>query len=101
MTKDDVLKALRGVLDKVQVASGLDSPALPDEAVPSKALPKFDSTVWPVATIWLGKALKVDIPKDVHIFGGKDGGHLLTLSETAELVLRKAMSLAAIAHAAE
>jgi hypothetical protein len=101
MTKDDVLKALRLVLDQVQVASGLDSPPLKDEAVPSKVLPKFDSTIWPVATIWLGKALKVDIPKDVHIFGGKDGGQLLTLSETAELVLRKATPLTAIAHAAE
>lgn len=101
MTKDEVLKALRSVLDQVQVASGLGSPPLGDEAIPSKVLPKFDSTVWPVATIWLGKALKADIPKDVHIFGGKDGGRLLTLAETAELVLRKATPLAAIAHAAE
>jgi hypothetical protein len=101
MTKDDVLQALRTVLNQVQTASGLDSPTVGDAAVPSKVLPKFDSTVWPVAAIWLGKALNVDIPNDVHIFGGKDGGRLLTLSETAELVLRKAMPLTAIAYAAE
>lgn len=101
MTKEDVLKALRSVLDQVQTASGLESPMVADSAFPSKVLPKFDSTVWPVAAVWLGKALKVDIPKDVHIFGGKEGGRLLTLSETAELVLRKATPLAAIAQAAE
>jgi hypothetical protein len=100
MTKDDVLKALRSVLHEVQTVSGMDSPPLSDTAVPSKVLPKFDSTVWPVAAIWLGKALKVDIPKDVHIFGDKDG-RLLTLSETAELVLRKATPLVAVAYAAE
>lgn len=101
MTKEEILVALRAVLNEVQVAQGLDSPPMADTAVPKEVLPKFDSTIWPVATIWLGKALKIDIPKDVHIFGGKDGGRLLTLSETAELVLRKATPLAAIAHAAE
>jgi hypothetical protein len=55
---------------------------------PVHSTPRFDSTVWPVATSWLAKRLNVVIANDVHIFGGKDGAPLLTISQTAELILR-------------
>jgi hypothetical protein len=101
MTRDDILRELRGVLHRVQTTTGQASPPVENGAVPSDVLPKFDSIVWPVATIWLAKALDIEIPKDIHIFGGKDGGPPLTLQQTAELVLEKHRPRSALAHAAE
>jgi len=86
MILSDVTAALTKVLDKVQKTSGLASPTLVATSVPSKILPKFDSTVWPVATSWLGKELGFKIDNDVHIFGGKGGKPLLTVMQTSELV---------------
>jgi len=101
MKLSDVVTALAKVLDRVQTTSGLASPPLLATSVPSKIFPKFDSTVWPVATSWLGKELGFKIDNDVHIFGGKGGKPLLTVMQTAELVLAHynkkvaAMSIAA------
>ena len=102
MDLNDVTSALTKVLDKVQKKSGLPSPALVATSIPYKVLPKFDSTVWPVATSWLGKELGFKIDNDVHIFGGKANKPLLTVMQTCELVLahynKKA---AAMSYAAE
>jgi hypothetical protein len=101
MTKDDIETALIAVLGEIQTLSGLENPPLDGRAIPSKVLPKFDSTVWPVATSWLARRLNVIIAKDVHIFGGKNGAPLLTIGQTAELVLRKHIKPDRLAFAAE
>jgi hypothetical protein len=88
MDLNDVNSALIKVLDKVQKKSGLPSPSLVATSIPYKVLPKFDSTVWPVATSWLGKELGFKIDNDVHIFGGKGTKPLLTVMQTCELVLK-------------
>jgi hypothetical protein len=87
MLLSDVAMALMKVLDRVQTVSGLPSPTLSPTSIPTKVLPKFDSTVWPVATSWLGKELGFRIDNDVHIFGGKGGRPLLSITQTSELVL--------------
>ncbi len=102
MILSDVTSALIEVLDKVQKTSGLPSPSLSGSSIPYKVLPKFDSTVWPVATSWLGKELGFKIDNDVHIFGGKNNKPLLTISETSELVFAHYnKKVAAISVAAE
>ncbi len=100
MTQDEAEKALIKVLEKVQTSSGLACPPLKGNDVPTKVLPDFNSTVWPVATTWLAKQLDVVIENDVHIFGGKDGGPLLTISQTAALVCEKHKKKPATAAAA-
>jgi uridylate kinase len=52
-------------------------------------LEKFDSTLWPPATIKIAKELGIEIPKNVHIFGGEKGKPLLTLDQTAQLICEK------------
>ncbi len=89
MTRDDVKNALIKVLDRVQTTSGLPTKNLVGTDVPARTLEKFDSTVWPVATSWLAKALDVEIPNDVHVFGTLDGKTVLTIDESIDLVLRK------------
>ncbi len=101
MTHDDVKKALIKVLDKVQSTSGLPTSPLYGTDVPSKTLEQFDSTMWPAATSWLAKELDVVIPNDVHVFGGKNGGPLLTIDATCKLVLEKHQKKPALAIAAE
>jgi hypothetical protein len=101
MTQDDIQTALIAVLGEIQTLSGLDNPPLDGSSIPSKVLPKFDSIVWPVATSWLAKRLNVVIAKDVHIFGGKAYAPLLTVAQTAALVLRKHTKLTDLAIAAE
>jgi hypothetical protein len=97
----DVTAALMRVLDRVQKTSGLESPVLAPSSVPKHVLPKFDSTVWPVATSWLGKDLGFRIDNDVHVFGGKGGKPLLTIAESAGLVLAHFNKKAAVPVAAE
>jgi len=90
MTPEEAKKALISVLEDIQTRSGLDCPALNGSAIPPKVLPKFDSTVWPVATTLVARKLGVTIPHDVHIFGGENGGPLLTIDQTATLICKKA-----------
>jgi|GEM_PF-1692300 len=89
MTLEEAKTAVITTLNKVQSTSGLPCPTLTGDQVPKKVLEQFDSTVWPVATTWIARELGVVIENDVHIFGGKNGGPLLTISETAELILKK------------
>jgi hypothetical protein len=89
MTLDEARAAIIKTLEKVQSASGLSCPTLTGSDVPTKILDQFDSTVWPVATSWIARELGVRIDNDVHVFGGKDGGPLLTINQSAELVCAK------------
>jgi hypothetical protein len=89
MTRDDVKRALIEVLDRVQATSGLPTKTLSGSDIPARVLERFDSTVWPAATGWLAKALKVEIPNEVHVFGTLDGKTVLTIDESVDLVLRK------------
>jgi hypothetical protein len=86
MTLDEVKAAIFKTLQKVQNTSGLPCPVLVGDDVPRQVLKQFDSTVWPVATSWIAKELKVNIDNDVHVFGGKNGGPLLTISQSAQLI---------------
>jgi hypothetical protein len=90
MTPEDAKKALISVLAEIQGCSGLDCPPLDGTAIPPKMLPKFDSTVWPVATTLVARKLGVTIPNDVHIFGGENGTPLLTIDQIAALICKKA-----------
>jgi hypothetical protein len=101
MTVDEAIAAIIKTLEKVQSASGLSFPTLTGSHVPTKVLDQFDSTVWPVATSWIAKALGVTIPNDVHVFGGKDGGPLLTINQSAELICAKHKLDGSLAVAAE
>ena len=101
MTQEDVKAALLAVLNDIQTICALPSPHLDGSDVPSQVLPKFDSIVWPVATSRLANALDVDIPPDVHIFGGKNKNPPLTVDQTVDLVMKKSKPKAAVAVAAE
>jgi hypothetical protein len=90
MTPQDVKGALISVLKQIQAMSGLDCPELGGTTVPPKELPKFDSTIWPVAASMIAKKLDVTIPNDVHIFGGGSGAPLLSIDETVALICKKA-----------
>ncbi len=90
MSPDDVKKALISVLQEIQSISGLDCPPLDGAAIPYKVLPKFDSTVWPVATTLVARKLDIKIPNDAHIFGGENGKPLLTLDQSAALICKRA-----------
>ncbi len=100
MDPKDVCAALIAVLQEIQQESGLDCPPLDGGTVAPEAIPNFDSTVWPVATVLVAEKLGIEIPDDVHIFGGQDNKPLLTLSEASELICAKAIPLHAIAAAA-
>jgi hypothetical protein len=89
MTLDEAKAAIIKTLEKVQSASGLPCPTLAGNDVPTRALKQFDSTVWPVAISWIAKELGVKIDNDVHVFGGKDGGPLLTINQSAALICAK------------
>ncbi|MFG1404362.1 hypothetical protein [Xanthobacter sediminis] len=86
MTLDEAKAAIIKTLQRVQDASGLSCPALTDRDVPRRVLDQFDSTVWPVATSWIAKELGVKIENNVHVFGGKNGGPLLTIKQSAQLI---------------
>jgi hypothetical protein len=86
MTLDEARAAIIKTLQKVQDTSGLHCPVLAGGDVPRRVLEQFDSTVWPVATSWIAKELGVKIDNDVHVFGGKNGGPLLTINQSAELI---------------
>lgn len=86
MTLDEARAAIVKTLQKVQDASGLPCPLLSGGDVPRRVLEQFDSTVWPVATSWIAKELGVTIDNDVHLFGGKNGGLLLTINQSAEVI---------------
>ncbi len=86
MTLDEARAAIIKTLHKVQHTSGLACPVLASGDVPRQVLEKFDSTVWPVATSWIAKELGVRISNDVHVFGGKNGGPLLTINQSAQLI---------------
>lgn len=88
MTQDDARKALISVLKTIQKRSGLPCPTLDGSDVPPKLLEKFDSTVWPVATTLVARKLGVTIPNNVHIFGGEKGGPLLSINQSATLIVK-------------
>ena len=100
MTQDDVKTVLLEVLNTIQTACALPSPKLTGADVPAKVLPKFDSVVWPAATSLLAKKLDIVIPADVHIFGSSKG-ELLTIDQTAQLVVAKHKPKSSLAVAAE
>lgn len=91
MSPADARKALIGVLQDIQAMSGLACPVLDDTSVPPKLLPKFDSTIWPVATTEVARKLGVTIPNDIHIFGGEKGNPLLTIAQSVALICQKAV----------
>ncbi|MFA6965264.1 hypothetical protein [Bosea sp. (in: a-proteobacteria)] len=86
MTVDEARAAIVKTLQKVQDTSGLPCPVLAGGDVPRRVLEQFDSTVWPVATSWIAKELGMTIDNDVHVFGGKNGGPMLTINQSAELI---------------
>jgi hypothetical protein len=86
MTLDEARAAIVKTLQKVQDVSGLPCPGLNGDDVPRRVLEQFDSTVWPVATSWIAKELGVQIDNDIHVFGGKSGGPLLTINQSAAVI---------------
>lgn len=100
MTLHEARAAIVKTLQKVQDASGLPCPALAGGDVPRRVLEQFDSTVWPVATSWIARELGVTIDNDVHVFGGKKGGPLLTIDQSAALICQHTVDQA-YAEAAE
>lgn len=89
MTAEQAQKAIIAVLNEIQERSGLPCPTLNGTDVPPKVLQDFDSTVWPAATTKIAKKLGVLIPKNVHIFGGEKGKPLLSISQIADLIVKK------------
>ena len=86
MTLDEAKAAVIKTLQKVQDTTGLPCPVLDGTDVPRSVLEQFDSTVWPVATVWIARELNVKIDNNVHVFGGKNGGPLLTINQSAALI---------------
>jgi hypothetical protein len=88
MDQDDAKKALISVLKTIQKRSGLACPPLVGTDIAPDVLDKFDSTVWPVATTLIARKLGVIIPNNVHIFGGEKGGPLLTINQSAAMIVK-------------
>lgn len=88
MDQDDAKKALVSVLKTIQKRSGLACPPLGGSDIPPDVLDKFDSTVWPVATTLVARKLGVIIPNNVHIFGGEKGSPLLTIDQSAAMIVK-------------
>jgi hypothetical protein len=101
MQPEMVKDALIRVLQRVQERQGLRCAPLDGNAVPVKILEKFTSKVWPAATTWLARELDITIPKNVHIFGVKNGGPPLTIDQAVALVCRKSQPRTKQAEAAE
>jgi hypothetical protein len=101
MTPEEAKAAIIKTLEKVQNASGLPCPTLVGTDVPTRVLEQFDSTVWPVAISWIARELRVKIDNDVHVFGGKNGGPLLTINQSAEVICAKQKPDDSFAVAAE
>lgn len=91
MTQQEAKDAMISVLQQIQKRQGLVCPPLDGASVPPKVLEKFDSTVWPVAITLIGRKLGVDIPKDVHIFGGEGHTPLNSIDESVALLCKKAL----------
>ena len=91
MTPNDARDALISVLNQIQKRTGLACPPLDGSSVPPEIVPKFDSTVWPVAITLVARNLGVDIPKDVHVFGRENGACLLSIDESAALICKRAL----------
>ena len=89
-----VQKVVIDVIRDLQVATGEMCPPLKGSDVPSKVIETFDSTVWPLATTRIARALNVTIPNHVHIFGGERGKPLLTIKQTSQMVCDKHTSRA-------
>ena len=49
MSPEAIRGKLIGVLESIQLDSGLERPVLTGQSKPLEELPKFDSKVWPVA----------------------------------------------------
>ena len=91
MTLKDAKDALISVLQQIQSRTGLTCPPLSGVSVPPKVLPKFDSTVWPVAITLVARKLGVNIPNNVHIFGGEGSSPLLSIDQSAALICKRAL----------
>ena len=89
MNVTQVQQVVADVIRGLQASSGANCPHLMGSDVPSKVLEAFDSTVWPLATTRIARALGVTIPNDVHIFGGERGKPLLTIEQTSQMVCDK------------
>ncbi len=86
MSPADVKAKLCDVLKKIQTISGEECPPLEGDICPAKALPKFNSKVWPVAAGMLGLALGRSIPPKKNLFVNKATKAALTIDQTVELV---------------
>jgi len=89
MTVDEAKNAVIAVLQGIQARSGLPCPMLDGLSIPPKLLKKFDSTVWPAATTLVARKLGVNIPNNIHIFGGEKGTPLLNINQAAQLIVRE------------
>ena len=92
MDVSEVGAALIASLQEIQKESGLGCPPLDGSMIAPEVVPSFDSTVWPVATTMVGQKLGVEIPDDVHIFGGYNKAPLLTIQQASELICAKAVA---------
>jgi len=102
MNPEFVKVTLIHVLQRFQERMCEPCPPLDGDSVPVKILRKFDSKVWPAVKTWLARELQGEIPKQVHIFGVKNGGPPLTINQAVELVCSKSRPKpAAVAIAAE
>ena len=101
MNSKQVQKVVVDTIKGILTAIGAPCPSLNGSDVPSKVVDLFDSTMWPLATTRIARKLGVEIPIDVHIFGGERGKPLLTIAQTSQMVCDKHVSIAtAIKHAA-
>ena len=92
-----VRQNLINVLREIQTLSGLACPEITGVTKPAKALEKFDSKMWPVATGMLAGRLGIEIPNDVNIFRVKATKEPATIDEAVIIVCSIANALSLIA----
>ena len=86
MSPEAIRGKLIGVLESIQVDSGLECPVLTGQSKPLEELPKFDSKVWPVAIALIAVELGVAIDDDVNIFRKEKACDALSIDETVALL---------------
>lgn len=94
MTPTEVRKVVVDIIKGILTAIGTPCPSLSGADVPSKVVSVFDSTMWPLATTRIARKLGIEIPNDVHIFGGERGKPLLTIAQTSQMVCDKHVPIA-------
>ncbi|WP_156419863.1 hypothetical protein [Aureimonas sp. N4] len=100
MDEKTVTKAIIDVISKMEASFGHAPPVLGSADVPEEKCVEFDSKMWTVAITRIARTLSVSIPKDVAVFGRRNGAGI-TIAESARKICKAAQPKPQFLQAAE